>query len=351
MEQPTVSIGAGELAAGPEPGLATWGSFRLLNKLGQGAFGEVYRAWDPSLQREVALKLLLRGSDDETAYQSMLREARLMARVRHPNVVPVYGVDRQDGRVGFWSDFVRGKTLSALLASQGPFGAREAALIGIELCRALSAVHAAGLLHRDIKTGNAMREEGGRILLMDFGLSADSGQGHVFGGTPLYMAPELLAGGQATVATDIYALGVLLFHLVTGKYPVEADRLEDLRSAHSAGSRRNLIDTRADLPERFARTIETAIDPDPSKRYASAGQMLAALSEGGPAAARVRTPRWRIEALVAAVVLAAAGFVYVATPVRQYMQAQKAGTSISVYDRYLAAQDLLVRYDKAGQPG
>ncbi len=347
MDEPTVSIGAAPIPLEADP-LSSWGSFRLLNKVGQGGFGEVYRAWDSNLQREVALKLLLHGADDDEAYAAMLREARLMARVRHPNIVPVYGVDRQEGRVGFWSDFVRGNTLSALLALQGPFGPRETALIGVELCRALSAVHAAGLLHRDIKTGNVMREEGGRILLMDFGLSSDSGHGHAGGGTPLYMAPELLSGGNATVATDIYALGVLLFHLSSGKYPVEADRLDELRAAHSSGARRTLIDTRPDLPEGFARTIETAIDPDPAKRYASAGQMLAGLSEGSEAEVQVRKPRWRREAVVAAIVLALAGSAYFTKPVLQYFQAQKVGTSTSVYDAYLAAQDLLVRYDKKG---
>ena len=163
-----------------------WGPFRLVQKVGQGSFGEVYRAFDTTLEREVALKLLLpQGVDEEDRFKTLLREARAIARVRHQNVVPVYGVDKHDGRVGFWSDFVSGKTLSALLAAQGPFGPVEAAHIGIDLCRAVGAVHAAGLLHRDIKTGNAMREEGGRILLMDFGLTHDRGENQPLSGTPV----------------------------------------------------------------------------------------------------------------------------------------------------------------------
>ena len=115
----------------------TWGCFRLLEKVGQGSFGEVYRAFDTTLEREVALKLLLPRlydkGDDEKA---ILREARLIARVRHPNVVAVYGVDRFNGRVGFWSDFVHGQTLSSLQAAQGRFGAHETTQIGIDICRA-----------------------------------------------------------------------------------------------------------------------------------------------------------------------------------------------------------------------
>ena len=232
------------------PVTGTWGSLRLIQKVGQGAFGEVYRAFDTTLEREVALKLLLpRGQDPESEAQALLREARALARVRHPNVVPVYGVATHDRRVGFWSDFVHGKTLSALLAAEGPFGPREAALIGIDLCKAVSAVHGAGLLHRDIKTGNVMREAGGRILLMDFGLTHAHDAGQHLSGTPVYMAPELLAGDSATIATDIYALGILLFHLLTGKYPVDGSSFAEIRSIHESGDRQALLDLRSDLPE------------------------------------------------------------------------------------------------------
>ena len=137
---------------------------------------------------------------------------------------PIYGVDRHEGRVAFWSDFIQGKTLSALLVVQGPFGPHEAVLVGVDICRAVGAVHAARLLHRDIKAGNVMREEGGRILLMDFGLTQEHETGDSPGGTPAYMAPELLTGQVATVASDIYAIGVPLFNLLTAQYPVEGAR-------------------------------------------------------------------------------------------------------------------------------
>ena len=248
--------------------------------MGRGSFGEVYRAFDPTLQRYVALKLLLPSGlnrDDEAS--SLLREARVMARVRHPNVVPIYGVDRHDGRVGFWSDFVQGRTLSELLATQGPLGPREAALVGIDVCRAVGAVHAAGFLHRDIKAGNVMREEGGRILLMDFGLTHERGTDDYPSGTPAYMAPEHLLGQPATVAGEVYAIGVLLFHLLTAQYPVEGADLGELRAAHSSGTRRTLLDVRPDLPEALAHVVETATNATPQKRFASTGQMIAALSD------------------------------------------------------------------------
>ena len=147
--------------------LGSWGGFTLIEKVGEGAFGEVYRARD-ALHRDIALKLLrprAGGTLDQIAAR-MLHEGRVMARIRHANVVDVYGAEEHEGRVGLSMEFVRGRTLEHLLESQGTFSAREAALIGRELCRALAATHAAGLVHRDIKARNVMREEGGRVVLM-----------------------------------------------------------------------------------------------------------------------------------------------------------------------------------------
>jgi eukaryotic-like serine/threonine-protein kinase len=260
------------------PGLAAWGGFRLLTQVGHGGFGEVYRAWDSHLEREVALKLLLPGSvGGEEEYRAMLQEARALASVRHPNVVPVYGMERNGDRVGFWTDFVHGKTLSALLGDQGPFGYREAALIGLDVAKALSAVHRVGLLHRDIKAENVMREEGGRILLMDFGLSTLRQRQTNVAGTPNYMAPELFAGEQATAASDIYAVGVLLYFLVAGEFPVRLGGLTRAEAVSAISQRRPVLDLRPDLPESFLRVVSGAMEMDPEKRFASAGQLAAAL--------------------------------------------------------------------------
>jgi serine/threonine protein kinase len=188
-----------------------WGHLEILKRIGGGGFGEVYRARDPRLEREVALKLLRREREQATSLDSsVLKEGRLLARLHHPNVATIYGVDQHEGRVGLWMELVRGKTLEARLQEQGPSGAREAVGIGLDLCRALAAVHGAGLIHGDIKAQNVMREEGGRIVLADFGLGRDVSQDlnePLQGGTPLYMAPELLRGEPATIRSDIYALG------------------------------------------------------------------------------------------------------------------------------------------------
>jgi serine/threonine protein kinase/tetratricopeptide (TPR) repeat protein len=359
-EDPTLPIGVDQAARPEAPTVSTtWGSFTLLARVGFGGFGEVYRAWDPHLQREVALKLLLPGAvGGEAEYEAMLREARALASVRHPNIVQVHGIDRQDGRVGFWTDFVRGKTLSVLVGEQGTFGAREAALIGLDVSRALSAVHRAGLLHRDIKAENVMREEGGRILLMDFGLSSlDQYQTNI-AGTPNYMAPELFEGGQSSVATDLYAMGVLLYYLVAGDYPVKLGGLSATEALAMMSKRKPLMDLRPDLPESLLRTVSTAMEMDPARRFTSAGQLASALAEslGTPAPADVAAvskerPRkkWKREWIVAAAVLTAAMVLGILETSgylpRSGGRAKESGSTLSgaASDQFQKAQDMLRR--------
>jgi len=261
-----------------------WRHLVILDKIGEGSFGTVYRAYDSQLAVDVALKLLSHSHTGRSANPDrVLTEARLLARVRHPNVVTVYGADQTEDRVGLWMEFIKGRTLEELLRTQGTFGAHEAALIGRDLCRAVAAVHQAGVLHADIKAHNVMRQEGGRTVLMDFGAgraltneTTPRGTGDVVG-TPMYLAPELLDGRAQTTSSDIYALGVLLYHLTTGSYPVIGECLADIVHAHKRGDRRHLRDVRPDLPDDFVRIVEQAAAVDPASRFASAGALEDAL--------------------------------------------------------------------------
>jgi len=151
-----------------EPVRVRWGPLIVLEKLGRGSFGDVYRAWDPRLDRAVALKLIP-ASGSEDLDSPFIEEGRLLARVRHPNVLTVYGAERIEGRVGIWTEYVKGETLAQEVARRGPLTSEEAARIGVDVCRALAAVHAAGLLHRDVKAQNILRDPTGRIVLSDFG--------------------------------------------------------------------------------------------------------------------------------------------------------------------------------------
>jgi hypothetical protein len=277
----TPLTGAAEAPGAEREPLFRWGPLQAVEKLGEGGYGTVWRAHDPDLQRDVALKLLheeARGRRIDTA--RLLEEARRMARVRHENVVTIHGAAEHDGRAGFWSDLIHGTTLEAQLAASGPLGPGEAALVGTELCRALAAVHAAGLIHGDVKASNVMRDERGRILLMDFGAGSerDLAEGQPNIGTPITLAPEVFRGAPAGPATDIYALGILLFRLVSGEYPIVAGSVAELRARHQRGERTALLDLRPDLPLAFVRVVEQAIAPDPEQRFRSAGEMETALA-------------------------------------------------------------------------
>ena len=246
-ERRTASDTPSEGADDPSP-LFLWGPLRVLEKVGEGG-SEVYRAYDPTLQTEVALKL--RKHDDRwthTEVRNFLSEARRLARVHHPNVLVVHGADEHDGRMGIWTEFVRGMSLEEYLKQAGPLSAQEATLIGLDLCRALAAVHAARLVHRDVKTANVMREEGGRIVLTDFGSMGELPSpgsaftsGHIYG-TAIAMAPEQLRGDAAGAAADIYGLGVLLYRMVSGRYPIEAESFPELVEKQRRGDRVSLRD-------------------------------------------------------------------------------------------------------------
>jgi serine/threonine-protein kinase len=272
-----------------------WGHLRLLERVGGGTFGDVYRAHDTRLQREVAVKFVRARGSGDAALAAIIHEARLLARVRHPGIVTVYDAQQIGERVGLWMEYVRGRTLEQRLDEHGVCTPAEAIDVGIELCRAVAAVHDAGLIHRDIKTQNVMRAEDGRLVLMDFGVGREVADGPVHGlaGTPLYLAPEILGGRPATVRTDVYSIGVLLFHVLTGSFPVQAALASELRRAHDRGDRQRLLDARRDVPPNLAAVIDRAVDPDADRRFATAAELGAALEAVRP---RVRSRRWLIAA-------------------------------------------------------
>jgi tetratricopeptide (TPR) repeat protein len=249
----------------------------VVEHVGHGSFGDVYRAWEPTLEREVALKILSLSARDSGNGSDVVREGRLMARVRHPNVVAIHGAQRIDGVTGLWMEFVDGGTLATELADRGPFDGHELAQVAVQLCDALQAVHDAGLIHRDVKTHNVLRDPRGRIVLGDFGTGreftdATIAQGTLVG-TPTYVAPEIFARQPATPQSDLYSLGVLLFNLASGSFPVNGKSLRELKEAHAAGERRSLRDVRPDLPDLLTSAIDAALEPDPAKRSKSAADM------------------------------------------------------------------------------
>lgn len=279
--------------------LFKWGPLEVSASLGQGQTGEVFRAFDPVLQRDVALKLRAqRNPLSDPGNAQLLDEARQLARIRHRNVLAVYGAAVHDGRAGIWSELIDGRTLSEMVENDGVFGAEEALRIGLDVARALGVVHAQGLVHGDVKAENVMRERGGRIVLMDFGASArqeDFAARLSISGTRRYLAPEVLDGASPDVRSDLYALAVLLHYLLSGTYP--------RGNEHSLVA---LAQRRPDLPASLCAQLDAMLAADPAQRPQNAAafaHVLLGHMPGRPAAQANATRRLWITA--AATILAA----------------------------------------------
>ena len=280
------------------PPLFRWGTLEVREKIATGASAEVYRAHDPALGIDVALKLHRDGAHSPPAGR-FLAEARHLARVRQRNIVGIYGAAVHDGRAGLWCEWIDGAALSDLLREQGALSAVEAAYVGIELCHALAALHAAGLLHADLKPGNVLRERGGRIVLVDLGaggVAADAATAFDAYGTPDYLPAEVLAGAPRAPQHDLYSLGRLLQALLAG---TPGAPLPD------------------GVPTSLRSVLARATAAEPARRYARAadferdliGVLAGATGVAAPAAPRTTRPHagW-----IAAVALMVAAIIAVA---------------------------------------
>lgn len=307
-----------------KPPSESWGPFELVERLGAGQSGEVFKARDRNLRHFVALKLFHPRLLSDRDRERLLIEGRRHALVRHANVAILHGADEYEGRVGIWMEYIEGATLQEIVERRGPFSAAEAVNFGLALCSAVGAVHSRGLAHGDIKAQNVMREKGGRVVLMDFSSSRstlDSGSPEGPVGTPIYMAPELFEGQAPTVRSDVYALGVLLYYLVTARHPYEARSFTDLKRMVQRDNPRLLADLRPDLPAEFTETVHKAIESDPGLRFPTTGHLHAALRAASPAGPVDKKPgpdaldflhsvrNLVRQAKIAAAVAAAAGFV------------------------------------------
>lgn len=271
------------LAAADGP--TRWGPLTLLDRIGSGTSGSVYRAWDATLEREVALKFLDAAGVAGGDAAPLLEEARALARIRHPGVVGVHGIATHDGRTGLWMEYLKGRSLAAEIERDGALGAERVARIGREVAEALDAVNAAGVVHRDLKPANIQLVPEGRAVLTDFGLGIRPGtlahEAARASGTPVFMAPELLEGGPATHRSDLYALGVTLRWALTGRPPFRARSLEELKREAATGPAVPLAVEAPGAPAPLVRAIERLMAADPAARFGSAAAFGAALTGAG----------------------------------------------------------------------
>lgn len=264
------------------PGTVVAGRYRMVGLLGRGGMGEVYRADDLKLGQPVALKFLpadMVASDEDL--RRLFDEVRTARKVSHPNVCRVFDVGEADGHHYVSMEYVDGEDLASLLRRIGRLPEDKAVEIARQLCAALAAAHQEGVLHRDLKPANIMLDGRGRVKLTDFGLAAVA---EVRSGTPVYMAPEQLAGTEVSARSDIYSLGVVLYELFTGKRVFEAEDLDELSRLHESRTPTSLPDIER-LDPAIDRLIRRCMEKDPASRPPSALVVAAGLPGADPLAA------------------------------------------------------------------
>ncbi|MCU1257920.1 MAG: serine/threonine protein kinase [Bryobacterales bacterium] len=286
------------------PGTLFAGRYRIISLLGRGGMGEVYRATDLTLAQPVALKFL---SDSGSNFQRMLElfhnEVRIARQVSHPNVCRVYDVGQADGMPYISMEYVDGEDLASLLQRIGRLPSDKALEIARKICAGVAAAHDKGVLHRDLKPANVMLDKRGNVVVMDFGLAAlaDRLQGaEAHNGTPAYMAPEQLRGEEVTARSDIYALGLMLYELFTGRRAYEAATMAALIQLQESGQITSMSSIASEIDPAVERAIRRCLDPDPAKRPATALSIAAALPGGDPLAAALAAGETPSPDLVAA---------------------------------------------------
>ena len=287
------------------PGTLLGGRYRIIGLLGRGGMGEVYRATDLTLGQSVALKFL---PEEAARNQRLLErfhgEVRVARQVSHPNVCRVYDIGEVEGMPFISMEYVDGEDLASLLLRIGRLPADKALETARKLCAGLAAAHDRGIIHRDLKPQNIMMNKRGEVVIMDFGLAAIADQlsgAEVRNGTPAYMAPEQLKGAEVTAKSDIYALGLVLYELFTGKRPFDAKTVQAMLRAAGIGA----VDQH-DVPSRrtsirgWRKPSAAASIPIRRKRPASVLSVAAALPGGDPLAAALAAGETPSPELVAA---------------------------------------------------
>ncbi|HEU4333875.1 MAG TPA: serine/threonine-protein kinase, partial [Candidatus Eisenbacteria bacterium] len=318
------------------------GAYEIRSSLGAGGMGEVYRANDPRLGREIALKILPAGvASRPDRLARFEREARAVAALNHPNIVTIHSIEEADGLRFLTMELVEGESLDRLLA-RGPLSVERVLAIALPLAEALVAAHGKGIVHRDLKPGNVMTTPDGRVKVLDFGLAKLAArtedpqpdaatrtagapltlEGQVMGTVP-YMAPEQLRGVAVDERADLFAFGVMLYELLAGRRPFDGGSSPDLISAILRDEPPPIRAARPEAPARLERIVGRCLEKEPGARFPSARELrdelhlVAREPSRGPAAPAPSAPapggrlpaRW----LVPAGLVLAAGIALIGT--------------------------------------
>ncbi len=281
------------------------GTARIVRQVGRGGMGVVYEAFQDGLDRPVAVKILdtklLRSKE---VVERFRREGRAYARLRHEAIVAVHDLVERDDGLYLVTDLVDGADLARVVATGGALPPDCAAIVGARVAEALDYVHFNALLHRDVKPANVMVSRDGEVKLMDFGIAKGEGdlsltRAGMLVGSPSYMAPEVLAGGEAGPPSDVWALGVSLYELVTGEKPFRGSDAEELFAVIAKGRFRRVRALAPSCPRRLARIVERCLARRVGRRWTSAGDLARALDACAARLLGKVHPRARLVALLA----------------------------------------------------
>jgi serine/threonine protein kinase len=269
----------------------TIGRYRVEGLVGSGAMGEVYRAYDPVIDRPVAIKILrpelIAGSGSEQWLQRFRREARAAGRRFHPNIVAIWDFGDDNGTPFLAMEYVAGRSLDELIKSSGPLEPSRAVRIIMQVLSALGFAHENGIVHRDVKPSNIIVLQNGDVKVADFGIARiDASEFTIVGdllGTPAYMAPEQLSGVPVDFRTDLFAAGVILFEMLTGVKPFRGRSITEIISFMETRGPEDIRALNPAVPDSLKRVITKSVAFDPLQRYADAAEFSKAISEAVPA--------------------------------------------------------------------
>lgn len=292
-ESPTAQASVGRpvfVAARFTPGTIIAERYRIVSLLGEGGMGEVYRADDMKLGQRVALKYI---PPDVTSHRPLLdrltSEVLIGRQISHPNVCRIYDIVDVEGQSFISMQYIDGEDLASLLRRIGRLPSEKALALARDICAGLAAAHDHGVVHRDLKPGNVMVDSRGKALIADFGLAVvidEMRSTHRVAGTPAYMAPEQISGGEITPRTDIYALGLVLYEIFTGKRVFGGASLQEISDQHAASKTRP-SSLAHEIDANVERVILRCLEENPAERPASAHGVLASLPGSDPLAAAI----------------------------------------------------------------